>query len=128
MTTTHRNPMKTETNPIPEPYSWQFDPLDQERGIEITYEGVAFATTSTLKNAEHLKDKLNESARLAAVNGELVAVLEAIAKKCDALEQWIWERNLSCDPEETIPPEIENELPSMREAARAALARAGGAQ
>lgn len=56
--------------------------------------------------------------------GELLAALETVTKKCDALEHWIQERNKNCDPfEETIPPEIENELTEIRTLAQAKGAR-----
>lgn len=44
-------------------YSWQFDPLEPDKPVELTCDGVVIATTS-LNNAKELADKLNSQADL----------------------------------------------------------------
>ena len=44
-------------------YSWQFDPLEPDKPVELTCDGVVIATTS-LKNAEELAHKLNSQSDL----------------------------------------------------------------
>ncbi|KKM07043.1 hypothetical protein LCGC14_1737970 [marine sediment metagenome] len=39
-------------------YSWQFDPLEPDKPVELTCAGIVIATT-TLNNAQELATKLN---------------------------------------------------------------------
>lgn len=65
-----------------------------------------------------------EDANLIASAPDMRTALEKVDAKCEALQRWILERNQSCDREETIPPEIDNELTEMR----ADIAKAKGAR
>lgn len=61
-------------------WAWQFDPLEPERGVEITYGGKACAIAPTLNNASLLVERLN---RHDDMLGTLDAVRTAIRKRYD---------------------------------------------
>lgn len=92
--TPHRNPMKTQASPSPQHAPARYDPSESFADIMID-----------TKTGDYVL--YEDYARLAAVNGELVAALEAIKNG---------------DYDNAHDPKAAAHI------ARAALARAGGAQ
>lgn len=119
MTTTHRPDMKTEANPIPTQHTLKACPFcGKQAALSVTssqgHHSVLCQVCGAQSGPSGTRDKAREAwnaradyARLAAVNGELVAVLEQIKNG---------------DYDNAHDPKAAAHI------ARAALARAGGAQ
>jgi len=106
-------------------WSWQFDPLEPERGVEIAYGGKACAVTPTLTNADLLVERLNGYDELR----EIVQLLEEwvsakseyfrfgrdeYARKASPL--YAKEHNLSADDAANLQAEVREQLKRLADA------------